>query len=58
MTCTLSSQFPQCSVDVGESQSTVQEVQLKIKMIKNLKHPTGCFPVMNLSDGVETYSNR
>ena len=35
LTCTLSSQFPKCSMDMGQSQVTVQEVQLKIKTIKN-----------------------
>ena len=32
--CTLSSQFPECSMNMDQSQLMVQEVQFKIKMIK------------------------
>ena len=35
----LSSQFLKWSMGMGQSQLTVQEVQLKITMIKNLKIP-------------------
>ena len=41
-------------MDMGQSQLTVQEVQLKIKMFKKIKNPTtGCFPLMGSSGGVE-----
>ena len=41
-------------MDMGQSQLTVKEVQLKIKIIKKLKNPTtGCFPLMGSSGGVE-----
>ena len=49
---------------MGQSQLTMQEVQLKIEIIKNLKikklkNPTTvCFPQMGSSGGVETYLNR
>ena len=45
-------------MDMGQSQLTMQEVQLKIKIIKkhkNFKSPTTiCFPLIGSSGGVET----
>ena len=46
-------------MDMGQSQLTVLEVQLKIKMIKKFKKPTaGCFPLMYSSGGVKQKQNR
>ena len=39
ITCTLSSQFPECSMDIGQSHLTDVGSSVKIKMIKNLKTP-------------------
>ena len=43
-TSTLSSQFHKCSMGMGQSQLTVQKVQLEIKMIKSLKTPVQAIP--------------
>ena len=43
-------------MDNGQSLLTMQEVQLKIKMIKKKQYRL--FPRMGSSGGVETYSNR
>ena len=47
---------------MGQSQLTMQEVQLKIKIIKKIfflkAHATVCFPLMGSSGGVELNKNR